>query len=334
MILVRVPLRVSFFGGGTDFPEFYAGSGGAVLSTTIQQFIYIMVNRAFDDGIRLSYHDIESVRDVGDIKHDLFREALRQVGIERGIEISTTADVPSRGTGLGSSSALLVGLLNALYAFKGKRVGPAELAAQACEIEIDRCRRPIGKQDQYIAAHGGLNFTRFATDGHVEVEPVTLGQESRSQLEKCLLIFYTGIGRHPNELLATQRQRMRDERQVQQSLVRMRDMAVAGRRLLEGGDLEGFGKLLHASWMEKRSLAPAITTPVIDELYEKARTQGALGGKILGAGGGGFLLLYVPVERRAAVVESCTGLQELDFELEPRGSEVVFNDSSSASRIG
>lgn len=323
MIISRTPLRISFVGGGSDLPAFSAHEPGAVVSTTINRYIYITVNQKFDRRIRASYSQTETVDHVGELKHELIREALRCTGIDGAIEITSISDIPSRGTGLGSSSAYTVGLLNALYAHTGRLAGAERLAREASAIEIDRCGRPIGKQDQYSAAYGGLKYFAFNPDGSVFVEQIVCAPPVRARLVEGLLLLYTGQTRRAESILEEQSRNTASE-PVRAGLRRMVALAGALRDALNRGDLEAFGEILHANWEEKRRLANGITTTAIDEWYATARRQGAIGGKILGAGGGGFLLLYAPADRHDAIRAALPVLRPVPVGFEPQGSRLIY----------
>ena len=324
MIISRTPLRISFAGGGTDLRAYYGRERGAVLSTAIDKYIYITVNRKFDDKVRASYSVTEMVDRAADLKHELIREALKIVGIEGGVEITSISDVPSQGTGLGSSSSYTVGLLNALYAFTGKQVGAGRLAGEACRIEIEICGKPIGKQDQYIAAYGGMQHIQFNPDESVFVDPIPCRRELREQLQSSLLMLYTGLTRSADGVLGEQRRNTEENGAAMEGLRKMRDLADQLRESLCDGNLDGFGETLHAGWMLKRTLAAGISTSAIDTWYDLARRQGAIGGKLLGAGGGGFLLLYAHPDRHADIARSLPGLRPVAFRFEPQGSKIIF----------
>jgi D-glycero-alpha-D-manno-heptose-7-phosphate kinase len=324
MIISRTPLRVSFVGGGSDLSAFYQQEVGAVVSTAINKYIYITVNPKFDDKIRASYSQTEIVNHVDELKHELIREALKMVRIDRGIEITSISDIPSRGTGLGSSSTYTVGLLNALYAYRNYFAGAERLAREACIIEIERCGKPIGKQDQYIAAYGGLQFIRFHSDGNVFVDPIICAPETRERLQEGLLMLYTGLVRRSDDILREQSDSTQADEEKRASLRRMVGLAEQIQGALLRNDLGGFGEVLHAGWMEKRKLASGITQPRIDEWYERARAHGAIGGKILGAGGGGFLLLYAPPERHPEICEALPELRPIDFRFSLQGSKLIY----------
>lgn len=323
MIISRTPFRISFAGGGTDLPAFYQHSGGAVTSAAIDKYMFLTVNRAFDHRIRVAYAQTEIVEHATEVRHPLVREALKLTGIDHGVEITSVADIPAQ-SGLGSSSSFTVGLLNALHAFKGEHASAEHLAREACRIEIELLQEPIGKQDQYIAAYGGLQHIQFNADESVFVDPVVTPPGARQALTEQLLMFYTGKTRKASDILNHQKQATTtgDKQAV---LEKMRAQAVAIRDVLRrGGDLREFGCLLHEGWLLKRSLVSAISNPDIDTYYERARAAGALGGKLLGAGGGGFLLFFVERDRQPAVREALRELSELKFKIESEGCKIVY----------
>jgi D-glycero-alpha-D-manno-heptose-7-phosphate kinase len=321
MIISQTPYRVSFAGGGTDLPAFYRDEYGAVLSTTIDQHIYVNVHRRFEPTIRVAYSRIEIANGVGTIEHDLVREALRLTGIEEPLEITTIGDVPA-GTGMGSSSTLTAGLLTALYAYRGRITDRDRLAQEACHIEIDLLKKPIGRQDQYAAAFGGLNYIRFNPDDTVDVEPVPCSSETLAEFERHVLLVYTNQTRSADEILKRQTDSTADKRDI---LRRMRDLAGQMREALSGmGNLNEFARLLHEGWELKRSIGCGISSSRVDQLYEQARRAGAEGGKLLGAGGGGFLLLMAPPDRHRAIREALGRPQELNFRFARHGSRIVF----------
>jgi D-glycero-alpha-D-manno-heptose-7-phosphate kinase len=322
MIVVQTPLRISFLGGGTDLPDFYRQEEGCVLSSAIDKYIFVIIKKRFDDKIRVGYTRTEMVDSLDEVQHELVRESLRLTGITRQVELATMGDIPSQGSGLGSSSTVTVGCLHALYAYKGQLVDAETLARQACQIEINILGKPIGKQDQYIAAYGGLRFLRFRPDESVAVEEVTLSGELRRALDERLLLFFTGITREASTILSRQVAKMGASMAVLRAL---KDLAVEGRRSLEQGQLDRLGALLDEGWGLKRQLAEGISNDQIDAMYQAARRAGALGGKITGAGGGGFLLLYCPPKYHDAVRYALRGLRELPFRLERDGTKVIFN---------
>lgn len=322
MIIVQTPLRVSFFGGGTDFPGFYRAEGGAVLTTAIDKYIFVTVKRRFDSKLRVGWTRTEMVDSLDEIHHELIREALRKIDVTEGIEITTMGDIPSAGSGLGSSSTVTVGALHALHSLRGELVGAETLAQQACEIEIDVLGKPIGVQDQYIAAYGGLRLMEFHQDGSVCSDRVELNAQTARQLNENTMLFFTGVTRRSETILTQQKDNIQDRLAV---LCEMKQMAYTARDALLAGAVDSFGELLHESWQLKKQLASQISNHVLDDAYQAARRAGALGGKITGAGGGGFLLLYCPHRRQDAVRSALAGMQELPFRLEADGSKVIFN---------
>ncbi len=322
MIIVQTPLRISFFGGGTDFPSFFLEEGGCVLSSAIDKYIFVSVKERFDDKLRIGYTQTEMVDCVDDIQHELIRESLRMTGIRSSLEVTTMGDIPSEGSGLGSSSTVTVGALHAMYTYLGEMVSAETLAREACGIEIDHLKKPIGIQDQYIAAYGNLRYFEFLPDGQVKTEKVKLDPESRRAFNDRFLLFFTGVSRRADNILKEQKENIKDRIAI---LREIKQMVHEARRMLDDGDFDTFGRLLHESWKLKKSLAGSITNGAIDDMYELARRNGAIGGKITGAGGGGFLLLYVPYENQLSVRNALCGLRELPFRLESDGTKVIFN---------
>jgi len=322
VIITQTPLRISFAGGGTDFRGYYEKDYGSVVSTAIDKFIYVVLKERFDDKIRVGYTRTEMVDSIDDIQHELVREAMRMVGVDRGVEISTMADIPSEGSGLGSSSTVTVGLLNALYAYKGEAVTAELLARQACQIEIDVLGKPIGKQDQYIAAYGGLKHFRFLSGEEVEVNNIPLDGAAKQRLSESLLLFYTGVTRQSSEVLTEQKSNIAVKMAI---LDEMRTQADGLARKLKMGAVASLGQTLREGWQKKKQLASGISNPQIDELYDLAMSAGALGGKVTGAGGGGFFLVCTPPENRSAVRKNLLHLRELPINLERDGSKVIFN---------
>lgn len=320
MIVVQTPLRISFLGGGTDFQEFYKEHGGAVLTTAIDKSVFAIIKERFDDMIYVNYSKKEIVPTPVALRHELVRCAMMTTGVDRGVEITTLSDIPSEGSGLGSSSSITVALLHALYAYQGILVSAEELAEQACQIEIDICKEPIGKQDQYIAAYGGLQFIEFDVSG-VRVQDVWLSEETKEELNRELLLFYTGYTRSSREILTEQRRNIPGRAHTLES---MRQLAVTGKDALEQGDLATFGSLLHENWNLKKKLTDKVTSPVIDDIYHRALGTGALGGKICGAGGGGFLLLHCPKEHQNKLRETIE-LREMPISIGAPGSRVIFD---------
>ncbi len=321
MIISQTPFRVSFSGGGTDLPAFYEEEWGAVLSTTIKQFMYVHVHKRFEPTFRIAYSRIELPETCADIKHELVRSALQIASVSEALEVTTIGDVPA-GTGMGSSSTLTVGLLNAFHAYNGRITGQAKLAEQACQIELDILQKPIGRQDQYAAAFGGLNYIRFNPDHTVHVEPVPCRQEVMQELESRILLLYTDQQRSADGILEKQSAGTNDKRAV---LRKMRDLAGEMRTVLAGqGDVDEFARLLHEGWKLKRSLGFGISSGYIDDWYNAALKAGAQGGKLLGAGGGGFVLLMAPAERHMAIREALGNPRELSFAVDRLGSRIVF----------
>lgn len=322
MIITQTPLRISFAGGGTDFPDFYKLDGGCVISSAIDKYIYVVIKERFDNKIRVGYSKTEMVDSIDNIEHELVRECLRKTDINQGVEISTMADIPSEGSGLGSSSSVTVGLLNALYAFKGD-LQPAEvLAEQACEIEIEVLGKPIGKQDQYIAAFGNLRLIQFLPSGSVRADLVEIDPDKKRRLGESLMLFYTGVTRSSSDILSEQRQNISARIKL---LDEIKHQAYEIHANLCNGCSDRVGEIMHQGWQHKRQLAGRISNSYLDALYRKALDAGAVGGKIAGAGGGGFLLLYCPPEHQAAVRETLCDLKELPFGLERDGTKVIFN---------
>ncbi len=324
MLISRTPFRVSFAGGGSDLPAFYREEFGAVLSASIRRHIYVTVHERFEPNIRVSYSKTEIADSVENVQHALVRESMRLAELGAPLEVTTIADVPA-GTGLGSSSSATVGLLNAMHAHAGRSSLPSSLAKQACEVEIGRLGHPIGKQDQYAAAFGGFNYIRFEPDESVLVEPVRCDEGTLHELERHVLIVYTELQRSANDILARQRASTGSKRSAIRA---MRDLAQVLRSNLEGGFVaEAFGRALHEAWLLKRTLTHGITSPELDAAYERARATGAWGGKLLGAGGGGFLLLMAPPERHLPILEALRRPRTLPFAVEPKGSRIVFSQS-------
>ena len=321
MIITRTPFRISFCGGGSDLESFYAENEGCVLSTSINKYMYISIHPYFEsDKIALKYSQNEIVDNVDSIQHRIFKAALKQYGIN-GVEITSTADIPS-GTGLGSSSTFTVGLLNALNAYTGKYVSKSALANNACDIEIHRLGAPIGKQDQFAAAFGGLNFIRFLSNGQTVVEPVLLSPQTMEQLENNLVMFYTGK-RHDANIILAEQKRNTQQSDKTESLKKMCALAYELRNALVHQELDAFGEILHANWMLKKQLASGISDPEIDGIYETALRNGAKGGKLLGAGGGGFFLFYCDKAKHASL-QRAIGLKPFPFKFEYSGSSVVY----------
>lgn len=324
MIISRTPLRMSFVGGGSDLPVFYRRFGGAVVSTAIDRYIYIQVNQKFDDRIRVSYSRTEEAKSIERIKHPLVREAMKMVGPKGGIEITSVADIPAKGTGLGSSSSFTVGLLHALNAYQGIYSSAETLARGCCEIEIGRCGEPIGKQDQYAAAYGGFNFIRFNPDDSVSVDPIICRRETLLGVQDRILVFYTGLTRSASAVLKNQQAAVQSQTKKQNAMRRMVDLAFSLKSELERNNLDAFGEIIHENWELKRGLTAQISNDRIDAWYAAARKAGATGGKLLGAGSGGFMMFYAPQERHEAITRALKDLRKVDFRFEPTGSRIIF----------
>jgi D-glycero-alpha-D-manno-heptose-7-phosphate kinase len=323
MIISQTPLRISFVGGGTDLEDFWSLEPGKVLSTAIDKYIYVVVKERFDDLIYVNYSEKEVVEKVSDLKHDLVREAMIKAGIKKGLEITTLADIPSEGSGLGSSSSVTVGLLNAFYAYQGKQVTAEQLAKEACEIEIDILGNPIGKQDQYIAAYGGMREINFLSNNKVNIETIKIKSTDRLIFGSNLLLFYTDITRQSSDILTKQKAETQNKRDI---LKQIRDQVPRVKEILECGPIyDEVGHMLHKTWELKKQITEKISNLRINEMYQKARKAGALGGKISGAGGGGFLLLYVPRDKQNKVRIALKKYREFPFMLVPDGSKIIFN---------
>ena len=324
MIISRTPLRMSFVGGGSDLPAYYRRFGGAVVSTAINKFVYITVNEKFDHRIRVSYSKTEEASSVARVKHPLVREAMAMLEVKGGLEITSIADIPSKGSGLGSSSSFTVGLLHALHAWSGRYASAEQLAIEACRIEIERCGEPIGKQDQFAAAFGGFNFIEFNPDESVLVTPILCKRETLEKLQERIIVFYTGITRSASGILKTQQAGLTSQKTKQKMLGRMVELAYELKIALEQNNLDAFGEIIHANWELKKGLAREISTSMIDEWYKIARQHGAIGGKLLGAGTGGFLMFYAPRERHDAIARGLRKLRRIDLQFEPQGSKIIF----------
>lgn len=324
MIIVRTPTRCSLFGGGSDYPEWYERHGGATLGFTIDKFHWITLRKLppfFEYRHRIVYSQIELITGISDIKHPVVKAALEIYGHQIGLEIHHDGDLPAR-SGLGSSSAFTVGLLNALRAFNGHIASPRTLAQEAIHIERDKLKENVGSQDQVWAAFGGFSYLTFHRDGSFDVSPVLISPERKRELNANLMLVFTGFSRHASVIAGEQLKNFPDRTR---QLARMQAMAIEGRAILENGtSLDAIGELLHEGWELKRSLASGVSTPEIDAIYAAAREAGAIGGKLLGAGGGGFLLLYVPPEAHSAVRARLPDLVKVDFKIGSEGSRVVL----------
>lgn len=323
MIITKTPLRVSLFGGGTDFPAYYEKHGGCFLSTAIDKYIYVIIKDRFDSKVRVGYSITEMVDNASEVKHDLIREALLLTGITNGVEISTMADIPSEGCGLGSSSAVTVGALHAMGAYYGAIRGSEKLADEAIHIELKKLNSPIGIQDQIIVSGGWLRFVKISKDGKgTKIHHALYTPPVIAYLNPRLMLFYTGITRKANGILAEQ---SRNISQNEGLLDGIKRIAHKAHDALEAGRYDAIGHLLHESWQLKKQLSSTISNPEIDAMYKTARKAGAMGGKISGAGGGGFMLLYCPAEKQDAVREALGAYREMPFNIGQHGSRVIFN---------
>ncbi|RKH67468.1 GHMP family kinase ATP-binding protein [Corallococcus aberystwythensis] len=323
MILAHAPLRMSFVGGGSDLPSYSREHGGAVVSATIDKYVYVAVHDTFDGSLRLGGGFTETAASTDALKHPLTREVLRLLEVRGGLDIVSMSDVPAQGTGLGSSSSFTVALLHAVAAHQGRSVDAAALARWSCHVELERLGEPIGKQDQYAAAFGGLNFMEFHPDDTVSVHPVACPGPTLSLLQSRLLTFYTGITRPAASVLRGQDAAIQSQRRTRDAIGRMVALARQMRVGLERGDLDGFAALLDENWHLKRELRDGVSSPTIDDWYTRARRAGAQGGKLLGAGGGGFLLFYAPEEHHPAIAAALPELRKVDVRLQPRGSAIT-----------
>ena len=326
MIIARTPVRISLGGGGTDLASYYCKYGGFLIAAAIDKYIFITVNRRFEDSIRVSYSKTEIVDKVEEIQHPIVREALKLLGYDGSLEITTIADVPAN-TGLGTSSSFTVGLLNALHTYKRESITAKALAEEACRIEIDILGEPVGKQDQYMAAFGGITCLTFAKNGEVTVTPLNISPDIIEELERHIMLFYTGIRRNSADVLSGQNNAsQRDDKKVIENLHKIKEIGEEAKIALESGNVHRFGELLHTHWQSKKNLSHKVSRPEIDRWYALARQNGALGGKIMGAGGGGFFMFYVEGNKnrlRQAMREE--NLKEMRFKFDLEGSKVLVN---------
>jgi D-glycero-alpha-D-manno-heptose-7-phosphate kinase len=325
MIITRSPLRITLGGGGTDLPSYYREHGGFLIAAAIDKYVYVTVMRPFTPGIYLKYSKLEHVDDVNDVQHPIIREAIKLLEFRTPqVEITTLADIPA-GTGLGSSGSFTTALLKALYAHRRRLLHPSELAELACEIEIERLKEPIGKQDQYIAAYGGLTCFTFHPDGSVDAEPLKLPIDAIFNLEDNLLLFFTRFSRSAGSILADQQQRTRAaDRDMLGNLHYVKELGVRSRKALESGNTKAFGELMHEHWEHKKRRTAGVSNPQIDEWYDLGRRSGALGGKLVGAGGGGFLMFYAEDHQRLRSAMTAAGLEEIRFRFDFEGTKVLF----------
>jgi D-glycero-alpha-D-manno-heptose-7-phosphate kinase len=315
---------MSFVGGGSDLPAFYHRYSGAVISTAIDKYVYVNVNKKFDSGIRVAYSKTEEVSSVKDIEHRIVRAAMELLGMTGGVEITTIADIPSSGTGLGSSSSFAVGLLNALNAYLGKFQSSESLGKTSCEVEINICNEPIGKQDQYAAAFGGFNIIEFHSNEAVTVSPIICEKNTLQKIEESILLFYTGVSRSASKLLRRQSEDIVSSGLKQKTMQKMVSLAYSLKKELQSNNVNAFGEILHENWELKKTITDGISNPEIDQWYALARKFGATGGKILGAGAGGFLMLTAPREKHKAIIETLSGLKHVPVSFELTGSKIIF----------
>lgn len=330
MIISQTPLRISFVGGGTDICSYYQHSPGMVINAAIDKYIFVIVTERFDNKIYINYMEKEIVNEVDEIKHELVREAMKKAGIERGIEVTMLADIPSTGSGLGSSSSLTVGLLNAFYHYQGHQVTSERLAKEACEIEIDILKKPIGKQDQYIAAFGGVNKFIFHGNEKVTVKPLSFSRDNRIRLGSNLLLHFTNITRNADIILAEQKSNKDENFSFLNSLAGLVPIL---EKEFENKNWDALGVLLRQNWELKKNLASGITMPEIEEMVGVALNSGSIGVKIAGAGGGGFLLSYVPRSKQDDFRKAMKNYVELPFMLDPFGSRIIFNMRRYNSKV-
>lgn len=326
MLITRSPLRISLGGGGTDLPSYYQDHGGFLIAAAIDKYVYVTMSRPFVRGIFLKYSQIEQVEKVDDIEHPIIREAFKMMGItEPQHEITTLADIPG-GTGLGSSGSFTTGLLKALYSFERRLLLPGDNARLACELEIDRLGRPVGKQDQYIAAYGGITCFEFEKNGDVRAEPLQLSQTTVHDLEDHLLLFFTGFSRSASDILKDQDQKTKQaDASMVANLDYVKELGYRSKQAFESGKLNTFGEIMHEHWERKRKRSTGMSNPKIDEWYELGRNAGAIGGKLVGAGGGGFLMFYAPEPQKVRAAMAGAGLEEVRFRFDFDGTRVVFS---------
>lgn len=326
MLITRSPLRISLGGGGTDLPSYYRDHGGFLISAAIDKYVWVTLTRPFVPGIYLKYSKIEQVDRIDQIEHPIVREALAMMGLtELQHEITTLADIPA-GTGLGSSGSFTTALLKALYSFERRLLLPGDLARLACELEIDRLGRPVGKQDQYIAAYGGITCFEFDRSGEVRAEPLTMSQSTLHELEDHLLLFFTGFSRSASDILKDQDQRTKQaDASMVANLHYVKELGERSRKALETGRPAVFGEIMHEHWDRKRQRSSGMSNPKIDEWYDLGRRAGAIGGKLVGAGGGGFLMFYAPEPNRVRAAMTGAGLEEVRFRFDFDGTRVVFS---------
>ena len=325
MIITRSPLRISLGGGGTDLPSYYERFGGFLISAAIDKYVYVSVMRPFVEGIYLKYSELERVKQIDEVRHPIIREALRMLDFKTPqVEITTLADIPA-GTGLGSSGSFTTALLKALYSHRRWLITPSELARLACEIEIDRLKEPVGKQDQYIAAYGGITCFEFHPDDSVNAYPLPIRMDTLFELEDNLLLFFTGFSRKAGDILEDQNKRtQQDDEEMLENMHHTKDLGMRIRKVLEEGKTTEFGGLMHAHWAHKKSRSKGMSNPQIDEWYELGRKNGAIGGKLVGAGGGGFLMFYAEDRSKLREAMAGAGLEEVRFNFDFEGTKVLL----------
>ena len=325
MIITRSPLRISLGGGGTDLPSYYRKHGGFLIAAAIDKYVYITVHRRFVDGFLLKYSQLEEVRTVDEIEHPIIREALKMAGVQDGkLEIASMADIPA-GTGLGSSGSFTTALLKALHALRKNLVHPSELAEQACCIEMEKLQEPIGKQDQYIAAYGGITCFEFLPDGRVQASPLNASEDTLLELEDNLLLFFTGYSRSASKILQEQHDKsMHSDEAMLENLHFVKDLGLQSQRAMENSDLHEFARLMDVHWRRKKERSAVMSNDFINDSYEVAMANGALGGKLIGAGGGGFLMFYAEDKARLRDAMRARGLTEVRFRFEPEGTKILI----------
>jgi D-glycero-alpha-D-manno-heptose-7-phosphate kinase len=326
MLITRSPLRISLGGGGTDLPSYYQDHGGFLIAAAIDKYVWVTMSRPFVPGVFLKYSQLEHVDKIADIEHPIIREAFQMMGITNPQhEITTLADIPA-GTGLGSSGSFTTALLRAMYSFERRLLLPGDLARLACELEIDRLQRPVGKQDQYIAAYGGITCFEFEKNGDVRAEPLNLSQSTLHELEDHLLLFFTGFSRSASDILKDQDQKTKQaDTKMIEGMHYVKELGHRSRKAFEEGKLGTFGEIMHEHWENKRKRSTGMSNPKIDEWYELGRKAGAIGGKLVGAGGGGFLMFYAPEPQKVRSAMAAAGLEEVRFRFDFDGTRVVFS---------
>jgi len=332
MIISRSPVRITLGGGGTDLPSYYEKHGGALIAAAIDKYTFVTVHPRFEKDVRLKYSKLENCEHVSDIKHDIFREALKLLEIKPGLELTSLADIPGR-SGMGSSGSFTVALLNALHIYRNEFVSQKQLAEEACKIEIDILKEPVGKQDQYICAFGGIKQLRFSKDGKVSVEKLKISEEHINELENNIMVFYTGITRYASDILKEQNEKSKKKNETTlETLHKIKEIGLETKHALEHGDIDKLGEFLHEHWLTKKQLSAGVSKPFIDECYTLARQNGALGGKIMGAGGGGFFMFYHKGTNKEKTdfvkVLNKKGLKKMEFCFDFKGTEILFNSKA------